>query len=89
MFVPVVVDKFGSIVLIIVFFRQGQIKLKETALEASTNSFLEKEKDLQNKIEELESKMEELNQSSALLQVCNSVHYIMHHTFKAHIILVL
>ncbi|KAL4602783.1 hypothetical protein ACB092_10G078600 [Castanea dentata] len=48
---------------------EGQIKLKETALEASTNSFLEKEKDLQNKIEELESKMEELNQSSAFLQI--------------------
>ncbi|CBI34693.3 unnamed protein product, partial [Vitis vinifera] len=43
---------------------EGQIKLKETALESSTNSFLEKEKDLQNKIEELESRMEDLNQSS-------------------------
>ncbi|KAE8055298.1 hypothetical protein FH972_012148 [Carpinus fangiana] len=42
-----------------------QIKLKETALETSTNSFLEKEKDLQNTIEELESKMEELSQSAA------------------------
>lgn len=46
-----------------------QIKLKETALETSTNSFLEKEKDLQNTIEELESKMEELNHSSAFLKV--------------------
>lgn len=43
---------------------QGQIKLKESALERSSNSFLEKEKDLQNKIEELESRMEDLSQSS-------------------------
>ncbi|GKU95291.1 hypothetical protein SLEP1_g8668 [Rubroshorea leprosula] len=41
---------------------EGQIKLKETALEASTNLFLEKEKDLQKKINELENRVEELNQ---------------------------
>lgn len=63
---------------------QGQIKLKETALESSTNSFLEKEKDLQNKIEELESRMEDLNQSSKsfceyqLQKVSNSVFNITH-----------
>jgi len=45
---------------------EGQIKLKEAALETSTNSFLEKEKDLQNKIKELERR-EELGQSSASL----------------------
>ncbi|KAL3499361.1 hypothetical protein ACH5RR_038454 [Cinchona calisaya] len=39
---------------------EGQIILKETALEKSTSSFLEKEKDLQNKIEELERRMEVL-----------------------------
>ncbi|KAJ4957326.1 hypothetical protein NE237_014109 [Protea cynaroides] len=43
---------------------EGQIKQKEAALEKSTNSFLEKEKDLCNKIEELESRMEELSQHS-------------------------
>ncbi|CAI9784561.1 unnamed protein product [Fraxinus pennsylvanica] len=43
---------------------EGQIKLKETALERSTNSFLEKEKDLHNKIEELQGRLEVLNQSS-------------------------
>ncbi|CAK7335508.1 unnamed protein product [Dovyalis caffra] len=42
---------------------QGQIKLKETALEASANSFSEKERDLQHKIEELEGRVEELNQN--------------------------
>jgi len=45
---------------------EGQMKLKEAALETSTNSFLEKEKDLQNKIKELERR-EELGQSSASL----------------------
>ncbi|GFZ16483.1 myosin heavy chain-related protein [Actinidia rufa] len=44
---------------------KGQIKLKEVALETSTNLFLEKEKDLQNKIEELESRLEEISQTSA------------------------
>ncbi|XP_059661757.1 intracellular protein transport protein USO1-like [Cornus florida] len=43
---------------------EAQIMLKETALETSTNSFLEKEKDLQNKIEELERRLEELNHNS-------------------------
>lgn len=43
---------------------QGQIKLKESTLESSSNAFLEKEKDLLNKIEELEQRMEVLNQSS-------------------------
>ncbi|XP_022737986.1 nuclear anchorage protein 1-like [Durio zibethinus] len=43
---------------------EGQIKLKETALETSTNVFLEKEKDLQKKIDELESRVEELNEHS-------------------------
>ncbi|KAK3034593.1 hypothetical protein RJ639_033839 [Escallonia herrerae] len=42
-----------------------QIKLKEAALETSTDSFLEKEKDFQNKIEELEIRLEVLNQSTA------------------------
>ncbi|KAG8374914.1 hypothetical protein BUALT_Bualt10G0045100 [Buddleja alternifolia] len=44
---------------------EGQIKLKEVALEASTNTFLGKEKDLHNKIDELEERLEMLNQSSA------------------------
>ncbi|XVF10625.1 hypothetical protein REPUB_Repub07fG0198700 [Reevesia pubescens] len=43
---------------------EGQIKLKETALETSTNVFLEKEKDLQKKIDELEIRLEELNEQS-------------------------
>lgn len=50
-------------------FLQGQIKLKEAALETSTASFLEKEKDLQNVIEELENRVEEINQNSSLEQV--------------------
>ncbi|XP_040930834.1 myosin-11 isoform X2 [Gossypium hirsutum] len=40
---------------------EGQIKLKEAALETSTNVFLEKEKDLQKKIDELENKLNEYN----------------------------
>ncbi|KAF8412274.1 hypothetical protein HHK36_000235 [Tetracentron sinense] len=43
---------------------EGQIKLKEAALENSANSFLEKEKDLCNKIEEIQCRMEDLNQNS-------------------------
>lgn len=43
---------------------EGQIKLKETALEKSTSSFLEKEKDLHNKIEELEQRLEVLNHNT-------------------------
>lgn len=49
------------------FVWQGQVKLKETALETSANSFLEKERDLLNKIEELEHRVEELNQKSVIL----------------------
>ncbi|KAF2297786.1 hypothetical protein GH714_002871 [Hevea brasiliensis] len=45
---------------------EGQIKLKEAALETSANSFLKKEMDLLNKIEELEHRVEELNQNSAI-----------------------
>lgn len=48
---------------------QGQIKLREAALETSTASFLEKEKDLQNIIEELESRVEEINQNSSVMKV--------------------
>ncbi|KAM6587914.1 hypothetical protein CsatA_010519 [Cannabis sativa] len=48
---------------------EGQIKLKEAALEISSSSFLEKEKDLQNKIDELESRMEELSHNSAFQKV--------------------
>ncbi|XP_030551679.2 myosin-11-like isoform X2 [Rhodamnia argentea] len=40
---------------------EGQIKLKEAALEDSTNTFLEKEKSFKRKIEELESRLDELN----------------------------
>ncbi|WCJ26236.1 Myosin heavy chain-related protein [Euphorbia peplus] len=43
---------------------EGQINLKETALENSANSFLEMERDLLDKIEELEKQVEELNQKS-------------------------
>lgn len=50
---------------------QGQIKLREAALETSTASFLEKEKDLQNIIEELESRVEEINQNSSVMKVGN------------------
>ncbi|KAE8671578.1 protein LURP-one-related 4-like [Hibiscus syriacus] len=49
---------------------EGQIKLKETALETSTIFFLEKEKDLQKKIEDLESRVEELNKHSASFYEC-------------------
>ncbi|MBA0794949.1 hypothetical protein Gohar_019230 [Gossypium harknessii] len=41
-----------------VMLLEGQIKSKETALETSTNVFLEMEKDLQKKIDELESRVE-------------------------------
>ncbi|KAK4435305.1 hypothetical protein Salat_0693900 [Sesamum alatum] len=43
---------------------EDQIKLKETALEISSNTFLEMEKDLRNKIEELEERLEALDESS-------------------------
>ncbi|KAL8543723.1 hypothetical protein ACS0TY_004329 [Phlomoides rotata] len=45
----------------------GKIELKESALDTSSNAFLEKEKDLHNKIKELEERLEMLNQ--------NSIHY--------------
>ncbi|KAJ6695481.1 MYOSIN HEAVY CHAIN-RELATED PROTEIN [Salix koriyanagi] len=45
---------------------EGEIKLKETALEASANSFAETERDLKKKIDELVSRLEELNQNSAI-----------------------
>ncbi|KHN23660.1 hypothetical protein glysoja_039111 [Glycine soja] len=48
---------------------QARIKSKETALEMSTSSFLEKERELQSKIEELEDKVEEFNHSIALQKV--------------------
>jgi cell division septum initiation protein DivIVA len=43
---------------------QGQIKLKENALEASSKIFIEKEKDLKNRIEELQTKLNEVSQNS-------------------------
>ncbi|KAL1559819.1 myosin-11-like [Salvia divinorum] len=43
---------------------EGQIRLKESTLEISNNSFLENEKDLHHKIEELERRMEVLNQTT-------------------------
>lgn len=39
--------------------------LKESSLETATNSFLNKENDLQNKIEELERRFETYNQNAA------------------------
>ncbi|XP_061373754.1 uncharacterized protein LOC133316071 [Gastrolobium bilobum] len=48
---------------------EGLIKSKETVLETSTTSFLEKERELQSKIEELEHKVEEFDQSIALDKV--------------------
>lgn len=41
--------------------------MKETALENTTNLFLQKEKELGNKIEELESRLEDLNQDSTVI----------------------
>ncbi|EYU29739.1 hypothetical protein MIMGU_mgv1a000817mg [Erythranthe guttata] len=43
---------------------EDQIKFKECALETLNNAFLEKEKDLHNKIGELEERLEEINQKS-------------------------
>ncbi|XP_011080988.1 paramyosin [Sesamum indicum] len=43
---------------------EDQIKLKESALEISSNTFLEKEKDLHNKIEEFEERLVVLDESS-------------------------
>ncbi|XP_019434204.1 PREDICTED: myosin-11-like isoform X2 [Lupinus angustifolius] len=48
---------------------EGQIKSKETALEMSSSSFLEKERELQCKTEELVNKVEEFNHSIALQKV--------------------
>ncbi|KAG2395016.1 uncharacterized protein HKW66_Vig0076090 [Vigna angularis] len=45
------------------------IKSKQTALQMSASSFLEKERELQSKIEQLEDKVEEFNQSIALQKV--------------------
>lgn len=43
-------------------------------MEASASSYLEKERELQSKIEELKDKVEELNQSIALQKVYQFVH---------------
>ncbi|KAK8307212.1 hypothetical protein V6Z11_D03G177600 [Gossypium hirsutum] len=53
-----------------VMLLEGQIKSKETALETSTNVFLEMEKDLQKKIDELESRVEELSERSTSFWKC-------------------
>ncbi|MBA0708168.1 hypothetical protein Golax_020150 [Gossypium laxum] len=53
-----------------VMLLEGQIKSKETALETSTNVFLEMEKDLQKKIDELESRAEELSERSTSFRKC-------------------
>ncbi|KAL9253034.1 hypothetical protein AKJ16_DCAP06469 [Drosera capensis] len=46
---------------------QGEIKLKETALEFSTNAFLKKEVDLRDKIKDLEIKLLELTRRGTAL----------------------
>ncbi|KAG9148576.1 hypothetical protein Leryth_018290 [Lithospermum erythrorhizon] len=51
---------------------EGQIKQKEAALETSTNTFLEKEKELQNQIEGLEKTLEVLTQKSSSFTECKS-----------------
>ncbi|KAK8618029.1 hypothetical protein V6N13_115904 [Hibiscus sabdariffa] len=56
---------------------EGQIKLKEAALETSTNVFLKKEKDHQKKIDELENRVEELNEHS-----CAFCNYQLQKVFK-------
>ncbi|CAN4077373.1 unnamed protein product [Withania somnifera] len=48
-------------------FLEGQIKLKENTFDDAMNLFMEKEKDLQDKIEELERRLEELQQSTERL----------------------
>ncbi|KAI3740767.1 hypothetical protein L2E82_31240 [Cichorium intybus] len=60
-----------SFLLILEFFydHHAQIKLKETALEISEASFLEKEKNLQQKIEELERRLEVLDQDTENPQI--------------------
>ncbi|KAL9667954.1 hypothetical protein QQ045_002324 [Rhodiola kirilowii] len=52
---------------------QGQIKLKENFLETTTNSFLEKEKDLLDKVKELERRDEELRQNTLCLSDCQKI----------------
>lgn len=51
----------------IIYFHdlQGQLKLKEAALEMSSKTFLVKEEDLQKKIEDLEKSLEIFNQNAA------------------------
>lgn len=46
-------------------------------MEISSSSFLEKEKDLQNKIEELERRVEEINHNSAFQKVSSSMLMLM------------
>ncbi|XP_025700029.1 uncharacterized protein [Arachis hypogaea] len=55
---------------------QGLVKSKEKALESSSSSFLNKEKELQTKIDELENKVEEFNQIIALQQVSQDLSII-------------
>ncbi|CAA0842219.1 Myosin heavy chain-related protein [Striga hermonthica] len=45
-------------------FLENQVRLKQNALEASNNAFLEKEKELSNEIGDLEARLEVLNQTS-------------------------
>ncbi|CAJ1927956.1 unnamed protein product [Sphenostylis stenocarpa] len=52
---------------------EGLIQRKEITLETSTTSFLEREKELQTKIEELENKVEEFNRSIALQKVVQDI----------------
>lgn len=47
-------------------------------METSTASFMEKEKDLQNVIEELEKRVEEISQNSAFEQVSNPLYHVVH-----------
>lgn len=44
---------------------QGELKQKEAALEIATHSFVQKENDLFNRIEELEKSMEEISQNNS------------------------
>ncbi|VYS49865.1 unnamed protein product [Arabidopsis thaliana] len=50
---------------------EGQIKLKETALESSSNMFIEKEKNLKNRIEELETKLDQNSQEMSENELLN------------------
>ncbi|PHT51675.1 hypothetical protein CQW23_06137 [Capsicum baccatum] len=49
------------------FEDEGQIKLKESALKSSINLFLDKERELQDRIEELDKRLEELTQNAERL----------------------